>query len=479
MIQRKKWTPREYQPIACDFLYHTPRCNLWAKPGMGKTGTVYMALDLLKLCGSNFFPALVLGPKGVCETVWPEEVKLWDAFADLRCVPILGDVRAREDALCYKSDVYCINYDNIPWLVNRLGKKWPFKTVIADESTKLKNFRHRNGGVRAAALNEIAKHTGRWINATGTPATNGLKDLWGQQWFVDFGHRLKPTYTAFFDTWFRTDRYTNRVKPFDHSEKQIHDLLADCTMALRPEDWFDIKQPLVFRKDVRLPDEALGHYREMERQYFTEIDGKELEAVNALAKSQKLLQMASGSVYDASKTPVWVHDAKVEMLESIINEQAGENILVVYHYKHEAQRLLKHFPGSRIYRGKQDEDDWNAGKIPILLLQPMSAGHGKNLQHGGRTMVFFTHTWDLELRLQVIERIGPTRQAQSGYDRAVMIYDICAIDTLDNEVMARNEGKLSVLDALMAARARFRGEEPSRIVTPINAEMDKLLAGLL
>jgi hypothetical protein len=374
--------------------------------------------------------------------------------------------------------VYCINYDNVPWLIDRIGtKKWAFKTIIADESTKLKNFRHRGGGVRAAALNEIAHLTGRWMNLTGTPATNGLKDLWGQQWFVDFGYRLKPTYTAFFELWFRQNRYTNRVEPFPHSEKQIHDLLADCTMALRPEDWFDIKQPLLFRKDVRLPPEATAQYRDMERLYFAEIDGREVEAANALAKSQKLLQMASGTVYDNTKAATWVHDAKIDMLESIVNEAAGENVLVVYHYKHEAQRILKHFPGSRVYRGKEDEDDWNAGKIPLMLIQPQSAGHGKNLQHGGRTMVFFTHTWDLELRLQVIERIGPTRQAQSGYDRAVMIYDICAADTLDNEVMARNEGKLSVLDALMAARARCRGEDPPRIIAP--PDPHGLLAGLL
>jgi SNF2 family DNA or RNA helicase len=179
----------------------------------------------------------------------------------------------------------------------------------------------------------------------------------------------------------------------------------------------------------------------------------EVTARIALTLTSKLLQLASGSVFDDGKTPRDIHDAKLDNLESLLNELNGENVIVVYNFTHESKRIQERFPHAQIYRGKKQETDWNAGCIPLLLLQPQAGGHGTNLQHGGRTMVFFSPLWDLELRLQVAERIGPVRQAQAGYDRAVLHYDIVAKDTLDEEVLERLVSKRSVQEALMSARA--------------------------
>ncbi len=463
------YTPREYQKIATRFILNTPRCNLWAVPGMGKTSTVYSVLDLLTMCGSNFFPALVIAPKKVCELTWPAEQKKWLDFKGLKVVSILGEADARDDALMSKGDVFLINYDNIQWLMDRLKrKKWPFRIVIADESTKLKSFRgswrvneHGTrwlqtsgpGGVRAKALAAIAEHVGRWINLTGTPATNGLKDLWGQNWFVDFGERLGDSYGDYMKRWFFENPYS-RVVEIRHPacEQEIYAKLADVSLALRTEDWFDVKEPLLFRREVELPPEARKLYDIMERDFFIQIGEKEINAVNAAVLSSKLLQIASGAVYGSEKSVSHIHDANIEALRSIVAE-LGEPLLVAYWFKFEIPMLKKAFPEFRVFTGKAEEDLWNRGKISMMGVHPASAGHGTNLQVGGRAIAHFTHTWDLELKLQVNERIGPTRQIQAGFDRNVLQFEICARDTMDDVVLERQQKKLSILDALMQARA--------------------------
>lgn len=463
----EKFTPRPHQKVAFEFLVNIKSAGLFAKPGMGKTTITLMLLDHLQMLGSNFFPVLVIAPKRVCSLVWPVEARRWDAFRGLKVIPILGSVKDREDALMRKGDVYIINYDNIQWLVNRLKNRWFFRIVIADESTKLKNFRlKKQGGARAGALEDIADSVGRWINLTGSPAPNGLKDLWGQMWFIDRGARLGRSYTDFMKRWFYTDQYTKEIKPFPSAADEIYGAISDVTMALRPEDWMDVTKPNFNVIPVRLPEEAQRHYDQMEDEYFAEIGEREIEAKNAMVKSMKLVQMATGCVYDMNKVTVPVHDAKLEALEDLMDELNGENVLVVYHFNYDISRLKKRFPKFRVMDGDQDEADWNAGRVPMLGIHAQSAGHGLNLQHGGRTVIFLTNTWDLELREQVIERLGPTRQAQSGYTRVVMVYDIVAKDTMDEVILARLSGKASVQDALMAARAKRKGDTIARTKTP-------------
>lgn len=431
-----------------------PYCALWAKPGMGKTALVYAVLDILKMAGSNFFPALVLAPKKVCELTWPVEQHKWRQFKDLRIVSLLGDRAEREIALQQPGDVYVMNYELLPWLVSRLRGVWPFKILIADEATKLKNFRIKGGGIRSASLAGLVDKFGRVIELSGTPSPNGLKDLWGQLYFLDKGQRLGATYKAFMDRWFTEDKYTNEIVPKPNAAVDIHNAIADITLALRPEDWFDIDEPIFVEKRVQLAPEAMKLYEKMEDEFYLEMgDDCEIDALNAMALSTKLLQIASGTVYDNEGATVPIHDAKIEMLRSIMEESGGEPVLTVYQFRSQITALQAAFPGTRVFRTKKDQDDWNAGKIQHMLIHPDSAGHGVDLQDGGRTMVFFTGTWNLEHRLQVIERIGPMRQLQSGHPRAVMVYDIIANDTIDIEVLSRMQGKLTTQEALMAARA--------------------------
>lgn len=449
----RDYVPREYGPLATGFILKNPYCALWAKPGMGKTALVYAALDALKIAGSGFFPALVLAPKKVCELVWPVENQKWTQFADLRVVPLFGTKEQREKRLMQRGDIYVINYELLPWLVQRFGANWPFKILIADEATKLKNFRLKHGGIRSSALGGLIDKFGRVIELSGTPAPNGLKDLWGQLYFLDKGKRLGNSYTAFLDRWFTEDPYTNEIVPKANAFGEIYAAIADITLALRPEDWFDIDEPIFMEKRVDLPPDALKLYERMENEFFLKLDENEIDAKNAMALSTKLLQIASGTVYDNEGATVPIHDAKIEALRSIMEESGGEPVLTVYQYRSQIKALQAAFPGTRVFKTKQDQDDWNAGRIQHMLIHPDSAGHGVDLQDGGRTIVFFTGTWNLEHRLQVIERCGPMRQLQSGHPRAVMVYDLIANDTIDIEVLARMQGKLTTMEALMVARA--------------------------
>ena len=445
--------PRPYQNIATSFIIDHPQCMLAVDMGMGKTASTLAALEILKLAGSAYFPALVLGPTQVARTVWTSERARWERFEGLKIERIVGSKEQRLAALKRpRADIYVMNYENLPWLVALLEKKWPFRIVVADESTRLKNYRLVKGGVRSHALGKVAKHTQRWINLTGTLAPNGLTDLWGQYWFLDFGKRLGRTYTSFMQRWFYQNEYTREVTMLPGAEQEIHAAIADITLALRVEDWFDVQKPQLIRKEVQLPDAAYKQYRAMEKDFFAEI-GDGIEAATSGVKSQKLLQMASGSIYDAAHTAHPVHDAKVEGLQEIV-EEVREPLLVAYWYAFDLPRIQKAFPKARVRRSEKDDDDWNAGKIDMLLAHPASAGHGLNFQHGGRNIVFYSETWDTELRDQIIQRIGPARQAQSGYNRVVRIFDIVAKDTIDQEVLERNQTKESIQSALKRARAR-------------------------
>ena len=458
----KAFTPRPYQNIGMQHMVDTPRCALWAGMGMGKTVTTLTFLDTLHNVVGEDRPTLVLAPLRVAKTTWPEEVKKWDHLRGLEVVSVTGDAKERDAALRRDVPVYAINYDNLVWLSEWYEKNkraWPFATVVADESTKLKSFRLRQGGVRAQVLAQYAHdEIERWINLTGTPSPNGLDDLWGQTWFLDAGERLGKSYGSFQSRWFRPTKHDRFTKwaPAEHAQDEIQERLADICLTIDPADWFDLEEPIVNVIKVDMPPSARSQYKAMEKEMFFELaDGREVEAFAAAGKSIKCLQLASGAVYlDQERygkdTWIEVHFAKLEALESVINEAAGMPVLVAYHFKSDLARLQKAFPKGRVL----DSDpktiaDWNKGLIPILFAHPASAGHGLNLQDGGNIIVFFSHWWDLEQHDQIIERIGPVRQLQAGYKRPVFIHYIVARDTVDELVMARRETKREVQDLLL------------------------------
>jgi len=448
------FTPRPYQQIGIGHIVNTPRCGLWAGMGMGKSATVLEALLRLDIC-EVVFPALVIAPLRVAKTTWPDEVKKWGF--PLNISVICGTATERSAALQKQADVYTINYENLPWLLETLDDHWPFLTVIADESTKLKGFRLNQGTQRSKALAKVAhKRVTRFVNLTGTPAPNGLIDLWGQSWFLDGGVRLGRSYSAFQERWFQAlpggDGYI-QWRPLAHAQGEIQNQLKDICLTLDPHDWFDLREPIRTIVTVDLPDNARELYDQFESELFMEIEGHSIEAFNAATKTIKCLQLANGAAYvDEMATWKAVHDAKLDALKDIVEEAAGASLLVAYHFKSDLARIRKAIPHAReLDQDPQTIRQWNDGSISVLLAHPASAGHGLNLQDGGHHIVFFGHWWDMEQRQQIIERIGPVRQLQAGHDRPVWIYDIVARGTVDEVVLKRHETKRQVQDLLLDA----------------------------
>jgi SNF2 family DNA or RNA helicase len=468
---RKEFIAKPYQDILVDHFIEHERCAGWAGMGMGKTSSALTAIDRLIMMGDDK-PTLVLAPLLVARTTWPEEARKWNHLRHIDVVPIVGTEFERVCAINRDASVYTTNYENLPWLVEHLGDRWPFDKVIADESTRLKNFRLRQGGVRAKALAQVA-HTKikRFIELTGTPSPNGLMDLWGQLWMLDKGLRLGRSFSAFKERWFKAIKKGEfmHYEPQEHASREIHKVIGDLCLTVNAKDWFDLREPIVVNKYVELPIRARKAYVDMEVKFYLELEQHFAEAVNSAAKSQKLLQLANGAVYvdplteddndPRARLYKEVHDAKLQMLESIVNEASGAPVLVAYNFKSDLARLQKAFPKAvALNPGNVQEvmKQWNAGKIDMLLVHPASAGHGLNLQDGGNILVFFGLNWNLEQRLQVIERIGPVRQLQAGHDRPVFIYNILARDTIDELVLDRVETKREVQDLLLEAMAKKR-----------------------
>lgn len=461
----RDFTPRPYQTLALDFIASNPRCALWAGMGMGKTSTSLNYLDILHNVIGEDRPSLVVAPKRVAKDTWPNETQKWNHLKGLELVPIVGTPEERKALLRQDRPIFTINYEQLPWLVEELGNRWPFRTLVADEATKLKGYRMNQGGQRAAALGVVAhKRVERFVELTGTPSPNGLQDLWGQMWFLDKGAALGQSYTAFMDRWFgfrntkdpKTDRVFTERYMFPHAQDEIMGLLKGLCLTLDPKDWFDLQEPIVNVVEVELPPSARRHYREMEREMFTVLAaGQEVEAVSAASKSMKCLQAASGAMYlDAERygkgVAVEIHDAKLEALESLA-EESDVPVLVAYHFKSDRDRIMREWKDQAADLATDEGlAAFRTGRIKIGLGHPDSIGHGVDgLQDVTNVCCFFSQWWDLEKHDQFVERVGPVRQAQSGHERPTFIHYLVARNTVDQLVLDRRNTKRSVQDLLL------------------------------
>jgi hypothetical protein len=457
-MTRRQYTPRAFAPLAMHHMAEVERCALWAKPGMGKTSITMTFLEHLHNVVGEDAPTLVLAPLRVARDTWANEASKWQHLAGMEVVPVVGDAKQRATALRRDAQVFTTNYENIVWLRKHLeetGRAWPFRTVVADESTKLKSFRLRQGAVRAQALAGIAhKSVQRWINLTGTPASNGLEDLWGQNWFLDAGQRLGRTFSSFRERWFQPVKagQFHQWKPAPWAADEIHARLSDICLTLDPKDWFDLHEPIVNVIDVELPATARIKYREMERELFTMIGTTEVEAFSAAAKYGKCLQMANGAVYvgDDERNWVTVHDEKIDALEELVEATGDDPILVSYQFKPDLARLTARFPGALNLANAKDLAAAQAGQGKVWLGHPGSMGHGVDgLQEHCNTVVFFAQDPNLEYHDQILERVGPMRQFQAGKNRPVFLHYLVARGTIDELEMTRRKTKRSVQDALM------------------------------
>ena len=465
-----KFVPRSYQKLIVDNILYNKRTAVFAGMGLGKTASTLEAIRQIKAVRPSL-TALIIAPLRVAQSTWPDEVRKWDSFKNLRVSVICGSAKARRDALLADADIYTINYENIPWLVEELKGDWFFDLIVADESTRLKGLRARQGTQRAKALAKVAFKSEGFVELTGTPAPNGLLDLWGQMWFLDKGARLGKSFSAFQKEFFypisRGGGATRWVewKLQEGSDKRIKRRIEDVSITVNPEDYFDVAKNIFNDIAVELPAPIMRQYRKFARELYLELEnGGEITAANAAVKTNRLLQMASGAVYvedgEGSDAYTVIHRAKIEALASVIEEANGAPVLCAYSFRHEVDRILKAFPFARVLdKSPQTIRDWNEGKIPLLLAHPASCGHGLNLQDGGNILVFFSCTWSLELHDQIIERIGAVRQAQAGHDRPTFVHYLVAKGTLDEAVKERLATKRDVLDVLLDRKQEILGDD--------------------
>ena len=461
---------RPIQRPMLDFALEHPRCALWASCGSGKTSAVLMLIDSLILLGKTRGPTLVIAPARVARDVWTTEAAKWNQTKHLRVYHIGGTPAQRATILGRRpwADIYTISYELLPWLVQFFLEKWPFRQVIADEADNLKSFRlasrsatmtekHGHSGVRAYSIGRVA-HTmvERWINLTGTPAGNGLKDLWGQTWYIDRGERLGRTHGSFKERWFRTNAYSGKIEALPYAQTQIQDALKDVALTLDAKDYFDLSEPVVTPIKVILPPAARRIYTELERDMFAKLeDGQELEVFNAAALTNKCLQLSNGAVY--TQHPAWgaVHDEKIEALKSIVSEAGGAQILVAYEFISDADRICKAFKSVARLAEPAGLDAFKRGAKQIGIAHPKSLSYGTDGLHTNcHTLVRFGHGWNFTQRIQMLERIGPMRQLQIKSGQVVQVYDIIAVDTLDEDAILRHETKREVMDLLLEAMKR-------------------------
>jgi SNF2 family DNA or RNA helicase len=448
---------KPYQQAIYTWLHKVKRSAVFASMGSGKTVSSLSALEHLNLVEDDY-PVLVIAPLRVATTTWPDEIEKWSHLQHLKVSVINGPLKTRLEALNKKVDIYTTNYENLTWLVDTLGTRWNFKTVICDECTRLKGFRLRQGAKRPKSLAKVI-HTrvNRVILLTGTPAPNGLKDLWGQIYFIDQGVRLGKSYNAFCERWFTTDYSGFNLLPKENAQKEIEELLKDICITVNAEDWEPTDKPITNKILVDLPPKAKVLYKKMEKEMFAELEQGSVEALTQATAGMKCAQIANGALYLEDKSYEVVHDEKIRALESVIEEAGGMPVLVAYRFKSDLERLRRAFPGGRAL---SDNDAniraWNEGEIPILFVYPKSGGIGLNLADGSNILVFFSVDWPLEDHMQMIERIGPRRQKQAGYNRPVFVHYLLARETIDETIMERLETKKTVQEVLLEAMNRYK-----------------------
>ncbi len=389
----------------------------------------------------------------VAEDTWSREAGKWDHLRYLRISKVLGTEKERIEALNRPADIYVINRENTEWLVNYYGRKWPFDLVIVDELSSFKSPKAR----RFRALRKVRPLIKRIVGLTGTPAPNGLIDLWAQVYLLDQGERLGKTITGYRERYFVPDK-RNRTTIFSWApkpgaEEAIHKKLSDLCISMRAEDWLELPERIDNLVMVKLPPKAWMQYEQLERDLLLPLAGGDVVANTAAGLSNKLLQMSNGAVYDENGTAKVFHNAKLEALDDIIEAAGGKPVLVFYAYRHDLARLKDHLAGlgPRTLESSADIEDWNAGRIPVLLAHPGSAGHGLNLQDGGNIIVWFGMTWNLEFYMQAVKRLH-----RQGQKNSVIVHHLVAEGTIDEDVMAALGSKARTQDALLeAVKARI------------------------
>lgn len=446
-----KYKPHNYQQFATDFILNQSICCLMLDMGLGKTVITLTALWQLALDSFDVSRVLVIAPKRVAEDTWPKELMKWEHLTGLTSSLVLGSAAERKAALQRKAFLYIINRENVAWLVK--NHYWDFDMVVIDELSSFKS----NKAERFKAMKKVRPMVTRIVGLTGTPAPNTLLDLWPQMYLMDMGQRLGRFIGGFRDRFFLPDKRNREIiysyKPREGAEDAIHALISDICISMKAADYLDMPERIDNRIEVSMSPKERKLYDDFQKDMVLSIGDEELDAVNVAALSNKLLQMANGAVYGEDKKVIPIHDRKLDALEDLVEAANGKPLLVAYWYKHDLQRIKARFKNARCIDTAKDIDDWNAGKIPLALIHPASAGHGLNLQDGGCTIVWFGLTWSLELYQQLNARLW-----RQGQKHTVVIHHIVTKGTHDEDVMRALENKDTRQSALIeAVRARIGG----------------------
>ncbi len=441
-----KYIPHDYQSFCIDYLLSHPAAGLFLKPGMGKTSTSLTAAERLMYDRFEVSKVLVIAPLRVAEDTWSRESEKWDHLRHLRISKVLGSEKERLAALSVKADVYCINRENVPWLVKHYGLNWPFEAVIVDESSSFRN----PSAQRFKALRKVRPLIRYIWELTGTPRPRSLLDLWAQIYLLDRGERLGKTMTEYKNRYFTPGRRNGYVVyewiPRPGAESEIYAKISDICVSMEAKDYLALPELVTTPRVVPLSPEVRELYEQMEREAVLELPEDVIDAGSAAAVNGKLLQIAGGAVYDEDHNVHELHAAKLDVLEDIMEEANGEPVLVAYWYKHERDRIMARFPQAVQLKDSETIAAWNRGEIPMLLVHPAGAGHGLNLQDGGHIVVWFGPTYDGELNEQLIDRLY--RQGQK--ETTSVIY-LVAEGTVDLDAMASLEAKANGQDAMMKA----------------------------
>ena len=401
----------------------------------------------------------MIAPKKVAEGTWTKEAAKWDHTKMLRVSPVLGSQAKRIRALNTPADLYVINRENICWLVDYYRNAWPFDMVVIDESSSFKS----HSAKRFKALAGIRSRISRMVELTGTPSPNGLADLWSQVYLLDGGERLGKRYSQFRERYFQPDKrgadgmvYSYEAKP--GTEESILAKISDICISMKAEDYLELPDLTYHEVPVELDKKSWRAYQDLERKMILELpeDDELISVTSAAALSNKLLQLANGAVYDEDRQVHEVHDCKIEAFLELVESLQGKPVLVFYNYQHDRERILKALEKSglriRELKTTQDEGDWNAGRIDILLTHPASSAYGLNLQQGGNHVIWFGLTWNYELYTQANKRLH-----RQGQVNKVIIHHLVSTGTRDEDVMTALKRKDDVQNWVMESlKARIR-----------------------
>lgn len=441
-----KYNPHDYQQYATEFISTHPISALLLDMGLGKTSITLTAINNLLFDSFEVHKVLVVAPLRVARDTWLAEIEKWEHLKNLRYSVVVGTAQERISALHVPADIYIINRENIQWLVEESGLPFDFDMAVIDELSSFKNHLSK----RFRAFMKVRPKLKRIVGLTGTPAGNGLMDLFAEFKLLDMGERLGRLIGQYRNAYFQPDKRNGMViysyKPLPNAERQIYDKISDITISMKAADHLKMAELISAEYTIQLSEKEKEKYDHLKKDLILSTEDNEVTAANAASLSNKLSQMANGAVYSDDESVIQVHDRKLDALEDIIESMNGKPLLVAYWFKHDLERIKKRFDVREI-KSSEDISDWNSGKIPVALIHPASAGHGLNLQSGGSTLVWFGLTWSLELYQQTNARLW--RQGQTA--DTVVIQHIIAKGTIDEQIIKALKTKDTTQAALITA----------------------------